>query len=159
MDWDFNCMLKPEMLFCRLLEEKQAVCMLDSDLKCLKEPVQLLNRPDYWDIIVHDRGQLEQPPTRYSGGVVAINNTDMGRKLLSTWVSHCKHNNVGFGAKFPEQLYLHQAIHECKPVLHNVGLNYNYTVPWNAPNDYKIPNEVVILHGDGSGPAHRVTRL
>jgi len=170
-DWDYNCLFRAKYLYQHMLEDNEPVMLLDSDLKCLREPTAILTYahiaadhakrclPPFWDVIVHDRGPLEHANTRYCAGIVGFNHTGQGKATLAAWTSNNKHHSLGPCAKLPEQSYLKDAIDEVRPKLENLGVKYNYVVPFNIPADYQIPSDTVIVHGDTSGPAHRGTRF
>jgi len=159
LDWDFNCLFRAKHLYKNMLEVNESVMLLDSDLKCIMKPTKLLQLPEQWDIIIHDRGPLEHDNSKYCAGIVGFNNNTKGKATLAAWCSHNKHHNLGPCSKLPEQSYLKQAIDDVQPNLHNLGLTYNYVVPFNIASDYQIPVDTVIVHGDSSGPAHRGTRF
>ena len=156
--WMGNCLHRATLLLERLLGTKEAVCLLDADLKCLQRPEKLLIKPpDYWDVLVHDRGELTHKNSRYCAGIIAFNYSEMGKKILAEWVMRNNRNQYGPCCKLSEQVYLYEAIelHKKQANISNLGNDYNYVVPFNTQPDYQIPYETVILHGDTSGPAHR----
>ena len=138
-DWMLNCLKRPSMLHQAMLFNMTPVCLLDSDLECLKPPILL--EGDF-DVACEFRGPKFPEYRKYSAGIVAFNTTDLGIATLEAWKKLCDKDPEPT-AMLREQLYLRDAITYVKPRFLNLPNSYN-------AKPEQVKKDTVIIHNVAS---------
>lgn len=147
-----SCLRRPQMLIERW--EDPGVGLLDADLEFRSRPSGFNDLlASHYDLATHVRMNMTDH-SRYCAGVLWLAG-ETGKRVLYEWVDLCIIDPTP-GLKLREQLYLHHAVAEVQPRILDLGESYNWVQPHGSTE--QPPADVVIVHGDVQGPAHRATR-